>query len=64
MPEFLLDILKREYGADSKIPYAVANAKGYMRGSKETAKGRALQKKHDQDMARGAAKKAKAKRNK
>jgi hypothetical protein len=46
MPKFLEDKLKREYGANSKIPYKVMNARGYMRGNKETAKGRAIEKKH------------------
>lgn len=49
MPEFLEKKLKQEYGADSKIPYKVMNARGYMRGNQETAKGRAVQRKHDRD---------------
>jgi hypothetical protein len=48
MPAFLEAKLKAEYGANSKIPYKVMNAQGYMRGNQETAKGRALQRKHDQ----------------
>lgn len=56
MPQFLEQKLKAEYGAGSDIPYKIMNAAGLMRGSKETAKGRKLQQKHD----RGAkAKKAK-----
>jgi hypothetical protein len=51
MPAFLEAKLKREYGENSKIPYKVMNAKGYMRGSKETAKGRRAQKKHDRKMS-------------
>lgn len=47
MPKFLETKLKREYGKDSKIPYKVMNAKGLMRGSKETTKGKQLQKKHE-----------------
>lgn len=54
MPKFLESILKKEYGADSKIPYKIMNAKGYMRGSRETTAGRALQAKHDRDMKTGA----------
>lgn len=46
MPQFLEAKLKREYGADSKVPFKVMNKLGYMRGSKETAKGRAAEKKH------------------
>lgn len=53
MPKFLEKKLKEEYGSKSDIPYKVMNAKGYMRGSKETAKGEALQTKHERDVARG-----------
>lgn len=49
MPEFLEDKLKAEYGANSKIPYKVMNARGFMRGNKETAKGRAAEAKHTAD---------------
>jgi hypothetical protein len=47
MPAFLEEKLKKEYGADSKIPYAVMNKLGYMRGNKETAAGAEAQRKHD-----------------
>jgi hypothetical protein len=47
MPQFLESKLKREYGANSKIPYKVMNAIGAMRGNKETAKGKRMQRKHD-----------------
>jgi hypothetical protein len=55
MPQFLETKLKKEYGANSKIPYMVMNKLGYMRGNKETAKGREIQRKHEKDMktARG-----------
>jgi hypothetical protein len=46
MPAFLEAKLKHEYGADSKIPYKVMNKIGAMRGNKETAKGRRMEKKH------------------
>jgi hypothetical protein len=46
MPAFLEAKLKREYGKDSKIPYKVMNKLGAMRGSKETAKGKRMEKKH------------------
>ncbi len=47
MPKFLEDSLKREYaGQDPSIPYRIMNAKGLMHGSKETAKGAAMDKKH------------------
>ena len=51
MPDFLERKLKAEYGADSKIPYAVMNKLGAMRGSKITPKGRAMEAKHARDMA-------------
>lgn len=47
MPAFLEKKLKSEYGADSSIPYKIMNSMGAMRGSKETDKGREMQKKHD-----------------
>jgi hypothetical protein len=50
MPAFLEKKLKSEYGADSAIPYKVMNAKRYMRGSKETAKGAKLEAKHERDV--------------
>lgn len=50
MPKFLEKKLKDEYGANSDIPYKVMNAIGAMRGNKETAKGAAMQAKHERDM--------------
>lgn len=50
MPAFLEKKLKAEYGVNSSIPYAAMNAKGFMHGNKETAKGRAAQAKHNRDM--------------
>lgn len=47
MPKFLETKLKAEYGADSKIPYKVMNKLGAMRGNKETAKGAAMERKHE-----------------
>lgn len=52
MPLFLEKKLKAEYGAKSDVPYKVMNARGYMRGSKETAKGRALDAKHASDQVK------------
>ena len=49
MPKFLENELKKEYGANSAIPYKIMNARGYMRGNKETAKGAALEAKHEAD---------------
>jgi len=47
MPKFLEAKLKKEYGAKSDVPYKIMNAKGLMRGNKTTAKGEAMQKKHE-----------------
>jgi len=46
MPAFLEKKLKAEYGEKSDIPYRIMNTIGAMRGNKETAKGRAMEKKH------------------
>jgi hypothetical protein len=46
MPAFLEAKLKSEYGAKSKTPFKVMNAIGAMRGNKETAKGKRMEKKH------------------
>ena len=45
MPKALENKLKEEYGNDSDVPYKIMNKLGFMKGSKETAKGRALEKK-------------------
>lgn len=50
MPKFLEDKLKAEYGQNSSIPYKVMNKIGAMRGNKETAKGRAMARKHAHKM--------------
>jgi hypothetical protein len=42
MPKVLEQKLKKEYGAKSDIPYKIMNKLGYMKGSRETAKGKAL----------------------
>lgn len=49
MPKFLEKKLKARYGSDSATPYKIMNKLGFMRGSKETAKGRAAEKKHRRD---------------
>jgi hypothetical protein len=49
MPKFLEKKLKAQYGADSKIPYKIMNSIGAMHGNKETAKGAAMEKKHESD---------------
>jgi len=48
-PKFLENILKKEYGKRSATPYKVMNKMGAMKGNKETAKGRAMTKKHLKD---------------
>ena len=50
MPKFLEDKLKAEYGENSKIPYKVMNKIGAMHGNKETAKGRAMERKHEREI--------------
>jgi hypothetical protein len=57
MPAFLEAKLKREYGEGSSVPYKVMNKLGAMRGNKETAKGKRMQKKHDAKMHGGEMKK-------
>ena len=52
MPKFLEKKLKKEYGENSAIPYKVMNSIGAMRGNKETAKGRAMQKKHTMKLSK------------
>jgi len=47
MPQFLESKLKKEYGKKSDIPYKVMNTLGYMKGSKETNKGKLAEKKHE-----------------
>ena len=41
--------LKMEYGKKSSIPYKIMNKMGVMKGNKTTAKGRAMEKKHEAD---------------
>jgi hypothetical protein len=50
MPKFLETKLKKEYGEKSAVPYKVMNSIGAMRGNKETAKGRAMEEKHEAKM--------------
>lgn len=45
MPKALENKLKKEYGAKSKVPYKIMNKMGIMKGSKVTAKGKAMEKK-------------------
>ena len=52
MPKFLEAKLKAEYGNNPRAIYGTMNKIGAMRGNKETAKGRAMQKKHNVKMVR------------
>lgn len=47
MPKFLEKKLRAEYGDNPSAIYGTMNAIGAMRGNKETAKGKRMQKKHD-----------------
>lgn len=52
MPKFLEKKLKKEYGAKSDIPYKIMNKMGVMSGSKITAKGKAMEAKHNSHIAK------------
>lgn len=59
MPKFLEDKLKAEYGNNPHAVYGTLNKIGAMRGNKETAKGKAMERKHGRkmrlsEMTRGA----------
>lgn len=47
MPRSLENKLKKEYPNKPSAVYGTLNMLGYMKGNKETAKGRALDKKQD-----------------
>ncbi len=47
VPKFLEEKLKKEYGADSDIPYKIMNKQGFMHGNKITAKGRRAEASHE-----------------
>lgn len=47
MPEFLEKKLKKEYGDNDHAIYGTLNKIGAMKGSKETAKGRKMEAKHE-----------------
>jgi hypothetical protein len=53
LPRFLEEKLKKEYPNNPAAVYGTLNRLGYMRGSKETAAGKAAQAKHDRDMSHG-----------
>lgn len=52
MPKALEKKLKQEYGQDSAIPYKIMNKMGVMRGNKETDKGRAMDRAHQDQHTR------------
>ncbi len=56
MPKFLEEKLKKEYGNNPGVIYGTMNKIGAMKGNKETAKGRAMEKKHVKDKALSRAK--------
>jgi len=47
VPKFLEDKLRAEYGDNPRAIYGTMNKIGAMKGNKETAKGRAIEKKHE-----------------
>lgn len=51
MPLFLEKKLKKEYPDNPSAVYGTMNKLGYMKGSKETAKGRDAERKHAMDSA-------------
>jgi hypothetical protein len=50
MPKFLERKLKKEYGANSSVPYKIMNKMGAMHGNKVTKKGEAMEEKHEKKM--------------
>jgi len=46
MPQFLINKLKKEYPGNNSAVYGTLNNIGAMHGSKETAKGREMDRKH------------------
>jgi len=52
VPKFLETKLKSEYGANSSVPYKIMNKIGAMRGSKETALGQSMERKHESKLGR------------
>lgn len=47
MPKFLEEKLEKEYGDNKHAIYGTMNKIGAMKGNKETAKGREMEKKHE-----------------
>ncbi len=53
MPAFLEKKLRAEYGDNPRAIYGTMNKMGAMKGNKETAKGRAMAKKHASKVSMG-----------
>lgn len=53
MPAFLEKKLREEYGDNPRAIYGTMNRIGAMRGGKETAKGRVMERKHKRDKRKG-----------
>ncbi len=49
MPKFLEEKLKKEYPDNPSAVYGTMNKLGYVRGNKETKKGKKAEKKHEAD---------------
>jgi hypothetical protein len=49
MPKFLEEKLRKEYGNNPHAIYGTMNKIGAMKGNKETAKGREMERKHEKD---------------
>jgi hypothetical protein len=52
MPKFLEEKLKKEYPGNPGAVFGTMNKLGAMKGSKTTAKGMAMERKHEKDMGR------------
>lgn len=53
MPKFLEDRLKREYPGNPGAVFGTMNKLGAMHGSKETSKGKQMERKHKKDSKLG-----------
>jgi hypothetical protein len=51
MPKFLEEKLKKEYGSNEHAIYGTMNKLGYMKGNKETKKGKKVEAKHEKQLA-------------
>ncbi len=54
MPKFLEKKLKAEYGNNPHAIYGTMNKIGAMKGNKETAKGKAMERKHERDKGKSS----------